>query len=220
MLKLLLILFTPIVLLCDEFEYSLEDYNSTSPTYGLNVWNPEYSGFITMHYFSSQGWAGWTGTFGQLSTFQNELRTDDGYEDVVIIAVGQSNISSFNTNFCLNSDLPLVMDQYPNLSIREQFNGQHKEVVILDVDGTLLGRISLNSGVNTAAKTYIRNILAENYEQFVPGDVNQDTLVNVQDIILIVNMILNSNPDSSGDVNQDTLINVLDVVQVVNMILS
>ena len=39
----------------DEFEYSLEDYNSTSPTYGLDVWNPEYSGFITMHYFSSQG---------------------------------------------------------------------------------------------------------------------------------------------------------------------
>ena len=168
MLKLLLILFTPIVLLCDEFEYSLEDYNSTSPTYGLNVWNPEYSGFITMHYFSSQGWAGWTGTFGQLSIFQNELRNDDGYEDVVIIAVGQSNISSFNTNFCLNSNLPLVMDQYPSLPIREQFNGQHKEVVILDIDGTLLGRITLSSGVNTTAKTYIRNILAENYEQFVP----------------------------------------------------
>ena len=220
MLKLLLILFTPIVILCDEFEYSLEDYNSTSPTYGLNVWNPEYSGFITMHYFSSQGWAGWTGTFGQLSIFQNELRNDDGYEDVVIIAVGQSNISSFNTNFCLNSNLPLVMDQYPSLPIREQFNGQHKEVVILDIDGTLLGRITLSSGVNTTAKTYIRNILAENYEQFVPGDVNQDALINVQDIILIVNMILNSNPDSSGDVNQDTVINVLDVVQVVNMILS
>lgn len=220
MLKILLIIFAPIFLFCDEFEYSLEDYNSTSPTYGLNVWNPEYSGFITMHYFSSQGWAGWTGTFGQLSTFQNELRNDDGYEDVVIIAVGQSNISSFNTNFCLNSDLPLVMDQYPSLPIREQFNGQHKEVVIVDVDGTLLGRITLNSGVNTTAKTYIRNILAENYEQFVPGDVNQDTLINVQDIILIVNMILLSNPDSSGDVNQDTIVNVLDVVQVVNMILS
>lgn len=155
-----------------------------------------------------------------MSTFQNELRTDDGYEDVVIIAVGQSNISSFNSGFTANSDLPLVMDQYPNLSIREQFNGQHKEVVILDVDGTLLGRITLNSGVNTTAKTFIRNILAENYEQFVPGDVNQDTLVNVQDIILIVNMILSSNSDSSGDVNQDTMVNVLDVVQVVNMILS
>jgi hypothetical protein len=55
MKKILLILAMPILLLSDEFEYSLEDYNSTSPTYGLDVWNPEYSGFITMHYFSSQG---------------------------------------------------------------------------------------------------------------------------------------------------------------------
>jgi hypothetical protein len=39
----------------DEFEYSLEDYNSTSPTFGSNVWNPEYSDYITLHYFSSQG---------------------------------------------------------------------------------------------------------------------------------------------------------------------
>jgi len=155
-----------------------------------------------------------------LSTFQNELRNDDGYEDVVIIAVGQTNISSFNSGFTANSDLPLVMDQYPSLPIREQFSGQHRELVILDTDGVLLGRITLNSGVNTTAKTYIRNILAENYEQFVPGDVNQDTLVNVQDIILIVNMILSSDSDSSGDVNQDTMVNVLDVVQVVNMILS
>jgi|TARA_B110000263_G_scaffold40989_1_gene32757 hypothetical protein len=55
MKKILLILAMPILLFSDEFEYSLEDYNSTSPTYGLDVWNPEYSGFITMHYFSSQG---------------------------------------------------------------------------------------------------------------------------------------------------------------------
>ena len=41
--------------LADEFEYSLEDYNTTSPTFGLNVWNPEYSDYITLHYFSSQG---------------------------------------------------------------------------------------------------------------------------------------------------------------------
>ena len=41
--------------LADEFEYSLEDYNSTSPTFGSNVWIPEYSDHITLHSFSSQG---------------------------------------------------------------------------------------------------------------------------------------------------------------------
>ena len=38
-----------------DLEYSMEDYNSTSPTYGMDVWYPEYSDYITLHYFSSQG---------------------------------------------------------------------------------------------------------------------------------------------------------------------
>jgi len=38
-----------------DYQYSLEDYNSTSETYGLDVWNPEYTDYITLHYFSSQG---------------------------------------------------------------------------------------------------------------------------------------------------------------------
>jgi len=160
-----------------------------------------------------------------LSTFQNELRNDDGYEDVVIIGVGQTNISSFNSGFTANSDLPLVMDEYPGLSVREQFSGQHRELVILDVDGVLLGRITLNSGVNTTAKTYVRNILAENYEQFVPGDVNQDALVNIQDVILIINFILgNSTLEgdevTTADYNEDGIINILDVIQVVSEILG
>ena len=35
------------MIFCDDFEYSLEDLNSTSPTYSQNVWHPEYLEFIT-----------------------------------------------------------------------------------------------------------------------------------------------------------------------------
>ena len=63
MKKLLLIFLMPVFMFADEYEYSLQDYNATSPTYGFDVWNPEYTDYITMHYFSSQGWAGWTGGF-------------------------------------------------------------------------------------------------------------------------------------------------------------
>ena len=222
MKKLLLIFLMPVFMFADEYEYSLQDYNTTSPTYGSDVWNPEYTDYITMHYFSSQGWAGWTGTFGQLSNFQNELRNDDGYENVVIIAVGQSNISGFNNNFTANSDLPLVMDQYPELPIRDQFSpyGQHKQIVILDYDGNLIGSITLNSGVNNSAKNYIRGILEEHYQQSILGDVNGDTTVNIQDVILLVNFILNGQGDVNGDINADGTINILDVIQIVNIILS
>ena len=222
MKKILLTLIIPVFIFCDEYEYSLQDYNLTSPTYASNVWNPEYSNYITLHYFSSQGWAGWTGTFGQLSNFQNELRNDDGYENVVIIAVGQSNISNFNNNFTANSDLPLVMDQYPGLPIRAQFSpyGQHRQLVILDYDGNMIGYITLNSGVNTSAKNYIRGIIEDNYQQSVVGDVNEDSIVNIQDVILLVSSILNSQTDDSGDVNSDGSVNILDVIQIVNIILS
>ena len=157
-----------------------------------------------------------------MSNFQNELRDDDGYENVIIIAVGQSNISNFNNNFTANSDLPLVMDQYPTLPIRDQFSpyGQHKQVVILNYDGSFLGVITLNSGLNGTAKNYIRNIIEEHYQQSVLGDVNDDSIVNIQDIILLVNMILTGGTDTVGDVNSDGTVNVLDIIQVVNIILS
>ena len=224
MKKFMFILYLlPIILIADEYDYSLQDYNTTSPTYGLNVWEPEYLGYITLHYFSSQGWAGWTSTFGQLSNFQNELRNENGYENVVIIAVGQSNISGFNNNFCSNSNLPLVMDQYPALPIRDQFSpyGQHKQIVILDYDGNYIGSITLSNGLNTTAKNYIRNLISENYEQVILGDVNGDTILNVQDIILLVNIILGNQMESDvADLNVDGSINVLDVIELVNLILN
>ena len=220
MKRILLILLFHCYILCN-YEYSLEDYNTTSPTYGNNVWEPEYLDYITMHYFSTQGWAGWTATFGQLSNFQEELRNDDGYENIVIIAVGQTNISSFNNNFCANSDLPLVMDLYPSLPIREQFSpyGEPHYLVILDYDGSYIDYIDLLS-LGNAEKNYIRSILEEHYHQSNTGDINEDTLVNIQDVILVINLILNDEFNLLADINLDSIVNVLDVIQLVNIILT
>ena len=204
-----------------NYNYSLEDFNPTSPTYGSNVWEPEYLDYITMHYFSTQGWAGWTATFGQLSNFQEELRSEDGYENVVIIAVGQTNISSFNNNFCANSDLPLVMDSYPSLPIREQFSpyGLDHYLVILDYDGNYIDHLDVPSLGNTQ-KDYIRNLLEEYYVQSILGDFNGDGTVNVQDIVLTVNLVMSSGYNGAVDLNSDGIINVLDIVQIVNIILN
>ena len=220
MKKILLILVFFSYIFCN-YEYSLEDYNTTSPTYGNNVWEPEYLDYITMHYFSTQGWAGWTATFGQLSNFQEELRNDDGYENIVIIAVGQTNISAFNDNYCANSDLPLVMDPYPDLPIREQFlpYGLDHYLVILDYNGNYIDHIDLFS-LGNAEKNYIRSVLEEHYQQSNLGDINGDTLVNIQDVILIINLILNGEFDLTADMNLDSTIDILDVIQLVNIILS
>ena len=220
MKKILLILSLTSYIFCN-YQYSLEDYNTTSPTFGDNVWEPEYLDYITMHYFATQGWAGWTATFGQLSNFQEELRSEDGYENIVIIAVGQTNISSFNNNFCANSDLPLVMDLYPSLPIREQFSpyGLDHYLVILDFDGNYINHIDLPN-LGNAQKNYIRSILEEYFDESLIGDINNDLVVNVQDIILLVNMILSNQIDFIADLNEDSNVDILDIILLINIILN
>ena len=215
---LILILFQAI--LFANYEYSLQDYNNTSPTYRENVWLPSYPTHITLHYFSTQGWAGWTNTFRQLSDFQVELKNDYGYENVVIIAVGQTNISDFNDNFCADSDLPLVMDEYPELPIREQFSpyGQDHYLVILDYEGNYIDHIDLLN-LGNAQKNYILDILEENYDQSILGDLNGDTTLNIADIIIIIDFILSEIYNENGDMNYDGGLNIQDITILLNIIL-
>ena len=208
------------VLFSQELQYSMEDKNSSSPSYGMDVWFPQYEDYITLHYFSSQGWNGWTAVFGQLSNFQQELRSE-GYENIVIIGVGQSVANNFNSNFCSNSDLPLVVDVYPDYVIREAFSGGHKDLVIIDSNQNEIGRINVGAGIIPSTQSYIRNIIAENYpEESMLGDINLDEIVNIQDIILLINMILSQASSDSGDLNFDDNVDILDVVLLVNMILQ
>ena len=81
--------------------------------------------------------------------------------------------------------------------------------------------------INTARfGTYGRGIwdfvLNENYD-IIPGDINDDSTINIQDIIIVINFILgNSSPTPdeqiSSDINMDLIINVLDIVLIVDLI--
>ena len=59
----------------------------------------------------------------------------------------------------------------------------------------------------------------------VLGDINNDTIINVQDVVLLINFILgtiepNDNQYVAGDINSDNILNVQDVVILINTILS
>ena len=64
----------------------------------------------------------------------------------------------------------------------------------------------------------------ENSSECSTGDLNQDSSINIQDIVLLINLVLS--PDGPNelqvclsDLNQDEILNVLDVVLLVNLIL-
>ena len=55
---------------------------------------------------------------------------------------------------------------------------------------------------------------------FMEGDLNQDLIVNILDIIIIVDIILNQESSSSADINGDGIINILDVIELVDIIIN
>ena len=88
----------------------------------------------------------------------------------------------------------------------------------------------LNITSNTGFNNYIQNNQSLTFsinvsdEIFLLGDVNQDEIINILDVVQLVNIILGNVPPGSeidaGDMNNDGIINVLDIILVVNIILN
>jgi len=80
-----------------------------------------------------------------------------------------------------------------------------------------------NWGVNTSEELinfFLQYKLSDFFNAHLSGDINDDGIVNIQDVILIINLVLNDNYIDIGDLNNDNEIDVLDVVILVNLILS
>ena len=52
------------------------------------------------------------------------------------------------------------------------------------------------------------------------GDLNQDGIINILDIVSMVNIVLDSQQNTSADLNNDGVINILDVILLVNIVLE
>ena len=71
-----------------------------------------------------------------------------------------------------------------------------------------------NSGINAPS------IVIEYESDYILGDVNNDMVVNVLDIIETINLILSNQYNEIVDMNYDSRLDVLDIVQLVNIILN
>ena len=54
----------------------------------------------------------------------------------------------------------------------------------------------------------------------IAGDINDDGILNILDIVSLVNLVLADDYNSTADINQDNIINILDIVSLVNLILA
>ena len=82
---------------------------------------------------------------------------------------------------------------------------------------------AINWGFNTSAELvdfFLQYQLSDFIDNQLEGDINEDSLVNIQDIILVINLILNSGYNDLADINLDQTIDVLDIVLLASLILD
>ena len=63
-------------------------------------------------------------------------------------------------------------------------------------------------------------ILIDEMTNSLPGDINNDGVLNVVDVVSIVNLILAGDYSELADVNEDNSLNVQDVISIINLILN
>ena len=129
----------------------------------------------------------------------------------------------------------IVNGNHDNVLVALSNNGQYlgsaysnngSAVIIVEEDVNDLNELTLTAtGYNTT--TVIDTVVVGGGEcaDYSPGDINGDSIFNVQDIVLLVGVILGSiSPDNcqfdSSDLNSDSIVNIQDVVILVNVILS
>ena len=87
----------------------------------------------------------------------------------------------------------------------------------------------ISNGCNYSCTSYYGCWCSGEYEinnsdcqelSFIPGDINGDGSLNISDIVLIVDLILNSEYNEYSDINQDSALNLLDIVELIYKIVN
>ena len=93
---------------------------------------------------------------------------------------------------------------------------QDSRLFEIDIDGNIVWEYTGDLDTARAIKYSV-----DYFNDSIYGDLNNDEIINVLDIILLVNIILDINEtQTNADLNFDGFINVLDIIQLVNLILD
>ena len=158
------------------------------------------------------------------------------YQNEGIIMIGIINTSSQNqiNNFVEENSIsfPILFDPGSSGGVQ---GGDTYDDYYLPNDGSPYPRDFIvdqegilqyaNNEIDTEWMMYVLDELTGN-NQGLLGDINNDSIINVLDVIQTVNIILGLNPSPTdyelwaADLNQDGYIDILDIVLIVNTILG
>ena len=154
-------------------------------------------------------------------------------EQVQMVGISNTNSQTIISNFIEENSLtfPILYDSGSSGGVQ---GGDTYDLYYMPNDGSPYPRDFIinqegiiayaNNEIDTEWMLSIIYDLMDNTNGII-GDINQDYVINVLDIINLINFILGTEiPDNNqitlSDLNSDEIVNILDVVMLVNLILN
>ena len=176
-------------------DYSLEDVNPNSNTFGANI-GPSYfqnqGQVISMSVFNWETWGSWRALFAQLCDLNNNNTWDT--DKVSLIGVGIGSGGSGALDAMLNgASVPWVLD--PSENVWDEFlgpNAPRRQIVLLDQNLEKRFQQQYSGALNNTQINELVNIIEQLIDEasILLGDMNADSILNVLDVIILVNMAL------------------------------
>mgnify|MGYP001424177103 CR=1 FL=1 len=154
-------------------------------------------------------------------------------DEVIVVGVSNTNNQNVINSFVAENSLtfPIIYDTGSSGGVQ---GGDIYDLYYMPNDGSpyprdfIINQDGIISYANNEVDTewmldVINDLLG--YESGMLGDLNQDSIINILDVISIINIILLSENASdyqlwASDLNQDNVTNILDVISLVNIILN
>mgnify|MGYP003311520641 FL=1 len=148
-------------------------------------------------------------------------------------STGNSGLQMAYNSAYIHEDLTTIIKKAPEWVGLNELNNYEVSWELIEGNSDEINIIAQNNGLLDGVYNAYLNISSNASESIsllielisegnsLAGDINDDSVVNVLDVIQIVNIALGSQElDLAADLNEDGVVNVLDVVQVVNIILE
>ena len=143
-LKLLVIIIHIFTISLSQSSYSMEDVNSSSATFGIEVGQSYFEETVIIHYFGSFTWGTCTARFGQLNDINDNLKSL-GHQ-VELIGISKSSWINGLSNWINQGTAPICVDSSP-YPIWDDWNANQRDLFITDKIGNIIFSENITSGI-------------------------------------------------------------------------
>lgn len=148
-----------ISLLQSQDDYSLEDINTNSTSYGDSIGISYFENNVVIHYFGHFYWGTCTARFGQLNSLYDDFKSQG--LDIELVGIGKdSHLSSLN-NWISGNSAPIVADESP-FNVWNNWNAGQREMFITDLSGNIVFQENITSGIPDTLEGFLLDLLSYN----------------------------------------------------------